>query len=292
MLAWIDKHLKYIFTVPTIIFVLLMIIYPIGYTLQLSFFEWSMSNTVPKTWVGLSNYIFFFKDERFAAAFRFTVWYTAVAVFIETVLGVAIALLISKINRGATLIKTAFIFPMVATPVAVGMVWKLIYEPTIGVANYLLEKLRIPESLWLSSTGSVFGSLIMIDIWMWTPLIILIVLAGITSLPSEPHESALVDGAGWFRTLTKVTLPLLSSSILVAVLLRLIDCLKTFDIVYATTMGGPGYASENLNILAYRYAFEYFYFGKSSALLILFILLVLILSILFIFVKKRVEVEY
>lgn len=292
MLARIDKHLKYIFTIPTILFVLIMIVYPIGYTVRLSFYEWSMSNTIPMTWVGWDNYRFFLTDQRFLDAFAFTIKYTLVAVAIESVLGVAIALLVSKIKRGANLIKTAFLFPMVATPVAVGLVWKLIYEPTIGVANYILQKLGLPSSLWLASSESVFHSLIFIDVWMWTPLIVLIVLAGITSLPQEPYESALVDGAGRFTMLTKITLPLLRSSILVAVLLRLIDCLKTFDIIYSTTMGGPGYSSENLNILVYRNAFEFFYFGKSSALLVLFILLVFLISLIFMHIKKKVEVEY
>ncbi|MBC8572758.1 carbohydrate ABC transporter permease [Jingyaoa shaoxingensis] len=292
MAKWVNKNIKWIFTAPTIIFILLCVTYPILYTLQLSFCEWGMSANIPKKFVGLQNYIEIFSDSRFWDAFWRTINYTLIAVAIETILGVAIALLLGKITRHTGIIRTVFLLPMVATPVAVGMVWKLIYDPTIGLANLILRKVGLPTSAWLGSSDTVFSSLIIIDIWQWTPMVMLMVLAGISGLGADVFESAKVDGANEMQLITRIQLPLLAPTILMAILLRVIDALKTFDIIYSTTTGGPGYSSENLNILSYRNAFEYFYMGKASALLIVFFIVVLVVAILYMLLKARIERRY
>lgn len=292
MARWVDKHIKWIFITPTLIFILLCVTYPILYTVRLSFCDWGMSSTVAPKFIGLQNYIDIFSDSRFWDAFWRTIGYTVIAVGIETILGVAIALLLGKIKRATGVIRTIFLLPMVATPVAVGMVWKLIYDPTIGLANLVLRKVGLPTSAWLGSSDTVFSSLIIIDIWQWTPMVMLMVLAGISGLGEDVFESARVDGANEIQLITRIQLPLLSPTILMAVLLRVIDALKTFDIIYSTTTGGPGYSSENMNILSYRYAFEYFYMGKASALLIIFFIVVLAVAILYMFLKKRIEGRY
>jgi multiple sugar transport system permease protein len=181
---------------------------------------------------------------------------------------------------------------MVATPVAIGLVWTLIYEPTIGLANYVLVKIGLNPVVWLGSESTALPSLILVDIWQWTPMIMLIVLSGMSALSAEPFESAKVDGASRWQMTIFVTLPLLRPTILVAILLRLIDVLKTFDIIYSTTQGGPGYATETMNILAFRQAFEYFQFGKASSTLVVFFIIVLVISGLFIKYKNSVEVDY
>lgn len=292
MSKWVDKHVKWIFTMPTILFVLLCVTYPILYTLQLSFCDWGMSANIPKKFIGIQNYVEIFSDSRFWDAFWRTIAYTVIAVVIETILGVSIALLLGKIKRATGVIRTVFLLPMVATPVAVGIVWKLIYDPTIGLANIILRKVGLAPSAWLGSSETVFPSLIIIDIWQWTPMIMLMVLAGISGLGDDIFESAKVDGANEFQLINKIQLPLLAPTILMAVLLRVIDALKTFDIIYSTTTGGPGYSSENLNILSYRYAFEYFYMGKASALLVIFFLVVLFFAILYMVLKNRIERRY
>jgi multiple sugar transport system permease protein len=164
---------------------------------------------------------------------------------------------------------------MVTTPVAIGLAWTLFYEPTIGLANYILRGIGLPGSTWTASNLSVIPSLAIVDIWEWTPMIALIVMAGLASLPSEPFESAMVDGANAFQRLRHITLPLLSPTIVVAVVLRGIEGLKTFDIIYVMTAGGPGNASETLNIYAYNLSFNYFRFGSASATLVALFLLVL-----------------
>lgn len=269
-----------------------VIVFPLVYTIRLSFFEWSMSNNVPMAWVGLNNYIGLFTDGRFLLAVARTFIFSGAALLMEVVLGVAVAIFLSKDFLGKNLVKTIFLLPMVATPVAIGLVWTLIYEPTIGIANLVLAKLGIAPLVWLGSENTALISLVIVDIWQWTPMIMLITLAGVSALPGEPFESAMVDGATKWQTLWKITLPLLRPTILVAVLLRLIDVLKTFDVIYSTTQGGPGFATETMNILAFKNAFEYFQFGQASALLVIFFVIVLSIAVLFIKFKNKVEVDF
>lgn len=288
--SWFDRHIKWIFVLPALVFVLLMMVFPIGYTFRLSFFDWSMSAVSPPEWVGLSNYTSLLTDDRFWNSVRATLSFTVSALSFEVLLGVAIALLLNRNFRGKQIVKTLFLLPMVATPVAMGLVWILIYEPTIGVANSVLKSLGLNPLQWLASPTQVIPSLVVIDVWEWTPMIALIVLAGLSTLPMEPYESAEVDGATRWQKLMYITLPLLKPTILVAAMLRLIDVLKTFDIIYATTQGGPDIASETINIYAYVMGFQYFKLGMASALLILFFILVMGLTLGLIFIRKRAEV--
>jgi multiple sugar transport system permease protein len=209
----------------------------------------------------------------------------------ETLLGTAIALVLYRNFRGKNLAKTIFLLPMVATPVAMGLVWLLIYEPSIGSANAVLHLIGLKPVDWLGSAHQVIPSLAIIDIWQWTPMISLIVMAGLSTLPQEPYEAADVDGASAWQKLILITLPLLRPTIMVAVMLRLIDVLKTFDIIYATTQGGPGNASETLNIYSYVQGFQYFKLGMASSLLVIFFSIVLGLTLIFIWMRKRLGVD-
>lgn len=292
MKKWFNKNIQYIFIFPTIVFILVLVTWPILYTIRISLSSWKMGNSEAIDFIGIANYIELFKDERFWDAFGRTISYTFWAVGLETILGVAIALLVGKIKRKTNIVRTIFLLPMVATPVAIGILWKLMYDPTIGILNMILSGLGLPTSSWLSSSDSVFSSLIIMDVWEWTPMIMLMVLAGLSGLGDDVFESAKVDGANEMQIITKISLPMLAPTILMAVLLRMIDALKTFDQIYSTTSGGPGYSSENLNILSYRYAFEYFYMGKACALLMVFFIVVLAFALIYIFAKKWVERRY
>ena len=294
VLRWLDKHIKWVFTIPTILFVLAMIAFPILYTFYLSFFDSTLSATKPPTFVGFDHYIEMFTDEdaRFLLAVWRTVWFSVVSLVVEMFLGVGIAILLNRKFVGKGLVKTVFLLPMVATPVAIGMVWTLIYQPTIGIANYALKAIGLPAQAWLGSADTALWSLIIVDIWQWTPMVMLITFAGISALPSDPYESAVVDGANPFQILTKITLPLLTPTLLVAMLLRLVDVVKTFDIIYSTTQGGPGYATETMNILSYRQSFENFQFGEASATLIIFFIIVMLIAVGFVKLKKKVQVDY
>ena len=193
---------------------------------------------------------------------------------IEGFLGVAIALILNRTFVGKSVAKLLLLLPLVATPVAVGIVFNLFYDPTIGLANFVLKSLGLPQAAWITSPATVIPSLIIVDIWQWTPMITLIVLAGLAGLSTEPLEAARVDGASEWQILRHVTLPMVMPVILTAVILRLIDALKTFDIIFAMTGGGPGYASETLNIMGFKYSFEYFRMGQSAVILVALFLLV------------------
>lgn len=267
-----------------------MMVFPIVYTVYLSFTEWSMGAQKAPHWIGLSNYVSLLtKDTRFLGAVWRTFYFTIVAVAVETLLGVAIALVLNRDMPGKNFIKTLFLLPMVATPVAVGMVWLLMYEPTIGVANYLLNKLHITPQYWLASPRQALPSLMLVDIWQWTPMITLIVLAGLAGLPKDPYEAAFVDGANLLQTTWMITLPLMQPTILAAMTLRAIDAFKTFDIIYTMTQGGPGYSSETLNIYSFVLGFQYFQMGKASALLVILFALVLGITIMFNWLKRPFE---
>jgi len=287
MTDWLDRHIKWVFVLPALAFIALMVAYPIFYTARLSFFEWSMSAIQPSKWIGLDNYASLLKGKEFWDALWLTFYHSSISIVLETILGVAIAILFSRKIAGAKTIKTMMMLPMVATPVSVGLVWLLIYEPSIGLANQLLKQLGFETQEWLGSVTQVMPSLILMDVWQWTPMIALITIAGLATIPTDPYESASVDGANAFQKLTRITLPLLMPTILTAVTLRVIDLIKTFDTIYATTQGGPNLASQTLNLLIFDTAFSRFQFGYASALLMVFFILLIAVVLLLTAIRKR-----
>lgn len=280
------------FILPAVIFVLFMMAFPLLYNTYLSFHEWTGSAVQPPQPVGLKNYTdLFTTDDRFFPAVGRTFLFTIVVVTIELVLGIAIALLLKDSFPGQNIIKTLILLPMVATPVAVGMAWLLMLEPTIGIFNKLLRDFGMMPQPFLGSQGQALWVLMVVDIWQWTPMMAMITLAGLMSLPQEPFEAALVDGATMRQRFFRITLPLLIPTLLTALLLRSIEALKTFDIIYTMTRGGPGFATETLNTMAYVRAFEYFRLGQAAALLVVFFAIVLGVSVIFIQIRRNVSVR-
>jgi multiple sugar transport system permease protein len=277
--SFAERNLRILFPLPAIIFVALLMIFPVLYTLFLSFTNWNLTSGMPLSFNGINSYLRVLTEPRFLHAVGRTFAFTFFAVVIEGFLGVAIALILNRAFVGKSIAKLLFLLPLVATPVAVGIVFNLFYDPTIGLANFVLKSLGLPQGLWVSSAGSVIPSLILVDVWQWTPMITLIVLAGLAGLSEEPVEAARVDGASEWQILRYVTLPMVMPVILTAVILRLIDALKTFDIIFAMTGGGPGYASETLNIMGFKYSFEYFRMGQSSVILVALFLIVFLCSL-------------
>ncbi|CAG0943003.1 Trehalose transport system permease protein SugA [Anaerolineae bacterium] len=288
--GFLDRYIRWIFPAPALIFIVVMMIFPLGYTLWNSFTSWSLSTGKPATFIGIENYITLIQDERFQGALVRTIYFTGLALFVEMVLGIAIALLLNRDFKGKRIITSIMLLPMMATPVAIAMVWLLMYEPTAGIINFVLKQANLPLGLWIGGKDTVIPSLAIVDVWEWTPMIVLIALAGLTALPRDPFESAVVDGASYWQITWHITLPLLMPTITVAMLLRLIDALKTFDIIYTMTLGGPGFASETLNILTYQNAFYYNHFGYASSLLVVFFAIVLGISLLMTYVRRTVEV--
>jgi multiple sugar transport system permease protein len=272
-----NRHRRVILSAPAVAFVLVMVIFPVIWTGYLSITDASGSVRASAALTGFDNYVALLTDfERFWPAVGRTVTFTGVAVVAELTMGLAIALLLRRSFRGQKWVRVAILLPLVATPVAVGMMWLLIFEPTIGAANQILNLVGIPAQGWISSPEQALGTLIFIDVWQWTPMVAIILLAGLTVLPEEPNEAALVDGATAWQRFRFVTLPLLWPTIVTAILLRSIDALKTFDILYATKGKGGGsfHEAETLNVLAYSYSFEYNDYGLSSAVLVLFFIMI------------------
>lgn len=274
--AVIERRIVGVFVTPAVLFIVVMMAFPVGYTIWLSFHEWTGGLAAAPRFVGLANFQrLLFDDPRFWGAVSRTFTFTAMAVGVETVLGVAIAVMLNREFRARGLVRTVFLLPMIATPVAVALVWRLMYQPQLGILNDLLTSMGLPPSEWVSDPSLALPALVLVDIWEWTPLITLITLAGLTALPEEPFEAARVDGASGWQVFRFVTLPMVRPVIIVAVVFRLIEALKTFDPILVITQGGPGFATETLNIYVYQTSFHYQRLGYSASLLIVFFFLVL-----------------
>lgn len=287
---WVNRHRKWIFSGPAFAFIVLLLALPIGYTTYLSFTDAESSLRADFGFAGINNYIEVLTDtDRFWPAVLRTLVFTAGAVSVEMVLGMGIALLLRREFRGQSIIRVIILMPLVATPVAVAMLWRLIFEPTIGFANTALAFLGLPPGGWLSDPNTALATLMFIDVWQWTPMVVLILLAGLTSLPEEPDEAALVDGANAFQRFWFVTLPLLRGTLLAALLLRSIEAFKTFDILYATKGSGGGslHEAETINIYAYGTNFTDNRYGLASAVLIVFFVMVLGLVAAQLFARRK-----
>jgi multiple sugar transport system permease protein len=275
---WANAHRKWLFAAPAMAFVAVLIIFPVAWTGYLSLTDAEGSVRAESEFIGFQNYLDVLSDtDRFWPAVWRTVFFTGVVLLVEVVLGMAIALLLWRPFRGEKWVRVAILLPLVATPVAVGMMWRLIFDPNIGMANQLLSYVGIGPQPWLSGQGSALPTTMFIDIWQWTPMVVLILLAGLTSLSDEPQEAALIDGASTWQRFRHVTLPLLMPTVIVAILLRGIDALKTFDILYATKGRGGGsfHEVETLNVYAYGLSFDYNDYGVSSTVLIIFFLIII-----------------
>ncbi|HWT78949.1 MAG TPA: sugar ABC transporter permease, partial [Candidatus Methylomirabilis sp.] len=212
LLDRLDSQAWWLFPLPIVLFCAFIALFPLGYTLYLSFHQWVSTDTL--RFLGLRNYIeSVFTSPAFLHATALTFYFTFVALGIQMVVGVTIAIVINREFLGQGFVRTIYLFPMMATPVAVAMIWMMMYNPTSGVLNFLLEQVGLPPQQWLADSRTVIPSLILLDTWQWVPLIVLICLAGLAALPPEPYESAVIDGANPWQVLRFITLPLLRPTI-------------------------------------------------------------------------------
>lgn len=284
---FVEHHPVLVFTLPATLVVFVLMVFPVFYTLYMSLHSWFASSLTAPEFIGLQNFKrAFTQDERFRNAIWLTLYFTVLATALQLFLGVALALLLNRPFRGKGFFRSIFLMPMVATPVAIALVWMMMYNPTLGVMNYLVGLVGLGPYKWVSDVRFVIPALAVVDTWEWTPLITLITLAGLAALPLEPYESALIDGATPAQMFWRITLPLLRPTIVVALLFRSIDCLKTFDIIYVMTAGGPGFASETLNVYTFQVGLFYFHIGYASSLLVILFALVLGVSLILIKVRR------
>lgn len=273
-----NRRLKWTMLAPALLFVGLMIVFPLAFTLDLSLTDAFGAVNADKAHIGLRNFTDALGDtRRFWPAARRTLVFTVGAVVLETVLGLALAMLMRKPFRGMRWVRTVLIVPLLATPVAIGILWLLILDPTNGIANHLLAAVGLPRQEFLGSVSQSLPTLMLIDVWQWTPMMTLLLLAGLTTLPEEPEEAALVDGANSWQRFRHVILPMLGPTLATALVLRAVDALKTFDILYATkgAGGGSDFEVETLNVYAYGLTFDYQEYGLAAAVLVLFTLFII-----------------
>ena len=275
----------WMFAVPAAIVVAAVIVFPWIFTLFMSVHDWKVTGATP--FVGLANYAKMLVDDRFQWAILRTLYFTAASVIAPVILGVWAAVCFSAKFRLRGVARTVFVLPMMATPVAISLVWTMMFHPQLGVLNYILPSLGLPPSQWTYSGDTVIPTLVMVETWQWTPLVMLIVLGGIASLPTDPYEAARLDGANAWQMFRHITYPLVWPFIVIAAVIRMIDALKAFDTIYVITLGGPGTSSETLNILLYQTAFAYYDLGYGSAMVVVFFVLILLISMLLLSVRQK-----
>ncbi|MFC3124104.1 carbohydrate ABC transporter permease [Pseudoroseomonas globiformis] len=277
----------YWFVVPAAVVVLGVILFPWAFTLFMSVHDWKIGGG--HAYVGLDNYRKLFTDERFLWSMARTLYFTAVAVVAPMILGTIAALVFARNFPLRGLARTVFILPMMATPVAVALVWTMMFHPQLGVLNWILTSFGLPPSMWIYDARTVIPTLVMVEVWHWTPLVMLIVLGGLASLPVDPYEAAKIDGATSLQAFRHITLPLLMPFLVVALIIRTIDALKAFDTIYVITQGGPGTSSETINIFLYLQGFAYYNMGFASAVVVVFFLLIVSLAALLLWTRNRVK---
>ncbi|TAJ34437.1 sugar ABC transporter permease [Bosea sp. (in: a-proteobacteria)] len=275
----------WLFSLPAVLVIAAVIVFPWIYTLFMSLQDWKIGGG--SEFVGLANFMDLAKDQRFVESMGHTVYFTVLAVVLPIVFGTAAALVFHREFPARGLLRTIFIMPMMATPVAVALVWTMMFHPQLGVLNYLLSLVGIGPSAWVYDPGTVIPTLVMVEVWHWTPLVMLIVLGGLAGLPKEPYESALIDGANDWHMFRHITLPLVWPFIMVAIVIRTIDALKAFDTIFVITQGGPGTASETMNIFLYLQAFQFYKIGYASAVVVIFFIIIIMLSLLLLYARQK-----
>jgi multiple sugar transport system permease protein len=275
------------FVAPAMIVVLAVIIFPWAYTIWMSLHEWKVGQ--PPTFVGLANYFRLPSDTRFVESVGHTLVYTALSVALPLLLGTLAAVVFNNRFPMRGFFRGLFILPMMATPVAIALVWTMMFHPQLGVLNYLLSLVGLPPSLWVFHPATAIPSLVLVETWQWTPLVMLIVLGGLSAIPAEPYESALIDGATTWQTFRYISLPLITPFLLIAAMIRMIDAVKSFDIIFAITQGGPGSASETINLYLYSVAFIYYDIGYASAIAVVFFALIVALAAVLLHLRQRMQ---
>jgi multiple sugar transport system permease protein len=267
----------YLLAAPALLVMIVIFVYPLGYSFVMSFFQWDLS-AGNATFLGLANYTDSFASPEFDRALLNQIIFSVVAISVELVGGMAIALLINGKLRGMRAARTLLLIPPMIAPAVVGLNFRWLFNTQYGLFDALLRDVGLPPIPWLSDPNWALASVIIADIWQNTPLMVLLFLAGLQSVPQEPLEAAAVDGASAWRTFWSVILPLLRTVIAIALMLRIIDTFRTFDNVWLMTQGGPGGATTLITVEAYLLAFQSVDFGHAAA--VSYIALVISLALL------------
>lgn len=270
---------KFGFLSPGLLYLMAMAVFPLVWSLTLSFYRWKAATAAPRTFVGFGNFLsIFFRDPRFWNSLRFTVLYVAIVVSIELSLGLLLAYILSERIRFRNFFRVLFLLPMAAPPIAVAFMWRMLLNPDAGIVVKILNALGFNMVRWLTDARFAPFVLMAVDIWEWTPFMFLGLLAAMQSLPVALYDAAQVDGASRGQAFWFITFPLLLPIMVTLILLRAIDAFKLFELVFGITGGGPGTSTESLSYYIYTVGFQYFDLGYACALSWVFLLIVLIMA--------------
>ena len=273
-----DQRFGFLLTLPGLATLFIIIIFPLVFTIITSFYDYTLLNPNHDDYVGLENYQEVLEEEYIGHSVIITIQFVLATVFIEFIIGFALALALDKVQRFKSVYYLILLAPLMINPVVVGLVWRMILHTELGIMNYLLKLISINRVNWLGDSDIAFWTIVFVDIWHQVSFMTILLLAGLAALPREPYEAARMDGASALRCLIYITLPLMRPVIIVALLLRLIFAVKTFDIIYIMTKGGPGIATDLVSYFIYRSAFFSLDIGRASALSVGLLVIVLLLT--------------
>jgi multiple sugar transport system permease protein len=288
-----DTTLQRLFILPTMILLIVWNVFPLFYSLYLSFTRYSVIAPEAPVWIGFENYDYILNNEDLWESFATTGKYALFSVGIQTVLGFGLAMLLRERFRGSGIITTLLLIPMMLSPVVVGLFWKLIFNPSFGIFNYLIgfnNPATAPD--WLAVPDLAMAAVVIVDVWMWTPFVMLLCLSGLSAIPEYLYEAAAIDRASsWFQ-FRRITLPQVAPLLLIAILFRSIEAFKAFDLVMGLTGGGPGSATEVVAVNLYRTAFQgQLRTGRASAMAYIVLIIIIGVSNLYIRYLNRVKGE-
>lgn len=287
-----EDPVKHFFLWPAVLIVLAMAIFPLIYSLANSFMSLRLIPPRPAKFVGFENYADLLVDDRFWQVVGTTTFISFTAVAIQFIIGFSIALALVKRVPGANFFRVSFLLPMLVAPVAVALVARQILNPTMGPLNQLTTFFGFANLPFLTETKWALGSLITVEIWQWTPLMILLLLAGLQSLPDDVYEAAEIENASGWQQFWSITFPLMLPISAAVIFIRIVESFKIIDTVFVMTGGGPGVSTETLTLFAYQEGFKKFNLGYTSALSFLFLAVVLIISLLYLAVLKPYLEKY
>lgn len=281
----------YLLIAPAVLLVAGVLLYPMVRTVFLSFQAWPFADPEAAQWVGLENYSTQIGDERFTTAFVFTIVFTVLALAVEFTIAMGAALVLDRLRRGRGLVMSIAVAPYMVAPIAVGLIWRLMLQRDVGVVNHFLGLVGVEPVNWLAETTPAIASTIAAEAWRSIPFVMLILLAGLTAIPDELREAALCDGAGRWGMFRRITLPLLSPYIAVALIFETVFKLRVFDLVVTLTRGGPVTDTTPLGLLVQRLFFRYFSGGEAAAVSVILLLIGTGVAIVYLRGVYR-EIEY
>ena len=271
-----DRRFGWLMTAPALAALVLVVTMPLVATIFTSGFDYTITEPTYDTFVGIDNYAATVADGSFVGSLLVTLKFVICVVAIEFLIGFTVALMLNAVERFKDVYYLILLMPLLINPVVVALIWKMFLHPNLGIVNYLLGLVDVPTVNWFG-VDLAFWTVVLVDMWQQVSFMIILLLAGLSALPREPYEAARMDGASIIQSFIHITLPLMRPVIVVTLLIRLIFAIKTFDLIYIMTRGGPGTLTELISYRIYRAAF-YSHFGQAAAASVLLLLIVLALT--------------